>query len=996
MAILAFAPANSQGAATVQPYQTDEHSGVCDWTVLDDNACFHNILPPGENGLATADYISQFQLAQQCRDQGLPVCPGYPAVTRHSQDQLDIYTHLAFNTPIGRERIPEFFKDSSFGSRFGPEPCTTTRPAPFCSIGVYSPPLRCPNGVATCDVVIVRDIAFGIPHVYGETRAATEFGAGYVAAEDRLFFMDVLRHVGRGQGSSFAGASLKGNDADQWAFAPYRQDDPSTNNVNEDEYQQQFDLADDVYGAEGVQLQQDVTNYVAGINSYIAEARLNPNMMPGEYALVGQTVQDFTVADPIATASLIGGLLGKGGGNEIGSAKVLEAAQKRFGTRVGKGVWGDFRRAEDAEAPTTVHGTSFPYEVPRGIDSRAVALPDHDSIVDAGPTGGSPAPAPAGALSFPSAMSNALLIRADKTEDGVPIAVMGPQVGYWMPQVLMEEDLHCLGNCGGGPDIDAEGATFPGVSLYVLLGHGPDFAWSATSAGQDIIDTFAEPLCEPDGTEPTINSTHYFYKDQCLPMETLTNTQTVVPNAGDDCNGGATCGTYTLTALRTVHGIVYARGTVKGRPVAFARARTSYYHEADSARAFMALNSGTGPHCETAPANTPCSVSSVQDFQHAMYKMNLTFNWFYADNKDIGYFNSGNNPVRARGIDPNFPTWGGGRWDWQHFDPIVRDANGVRISGFNTADYTPFSEHPQVINQPYITSWNNKQAPGYRAADDNFGFGSVYRSELLDQGIEDSFAAGDGTTGLMNAPDLVNVMEDAGSTDLRAREDLGYMLDVVGSPGGALGNAVTTLRNWYDSGSVNGSHREDPNANETYAHADAIKLMDAWWPKAVKAIFDNDPSKAWALGDDLYNSIQGMVGLDNAPNNHGDHLGSAYQGGWYGYVDKDLRSLLQKEGMLTGPAVQDTFSHIYCGNGKLNGANGCRQALRDSLQAAIDEPASTTYAGDSGCSGITQLGKLEWCYDAVRYRAVGGITIPPQQWINRPTFQQVVQVSDHR
>ena len=46
------------------------------------------------------------------------------------------------------------------------------------------------------------------------------------------------------------------------------------------------------------------------------------------------------------------------------------------------------------------------------------------------------------------------------------------------------------------------------------------------------------------------------------------------------------------------------------------------------------------------------------------------------------------------------------------------------------------------------------------------------------------------------------------------------------------------------------------------------------------------------LGTDLFDKITGMVGLDNEPNNHGAHLGSAYQDGWYGYVNKDLRRLL--------------------------------------------------------------------------------------------------------
>ena len=48
--------------------------------------------------------------------------------------------------------------------------------------------------------------------------------------------------------------------------------------------------------------------------------------------------------------------------------------------------------------------------------------------------------------------------------------------------------------------------------------------------------------------------------------------------------------TYTLTAQRTVHGIVHKRGTVGGKPVAFAKQRSTYFHEADSARGFSDLN----------------------------------------------------------------------------------------------------------------------------------------------------------------------------------------------------------------------------------------------------------------------------------------------------------------------------------------------------------------------------------------------------------------------
>src|SRR5439155_15054082 len=249
------------------------------------------------------------------------------------------------------------------------------------------------------------------------------------------------------------------------------------------------------------------------------------------------------------------------------------------------------------------------------------------------------------------------------------------------------------------------------------------------------------------------------------------------------------CGPFTLTSQRTLHGIVYHRGTVGGKPVAFVRARTSYFHEADSALAFLDMND-------------PNRVQNAQDFEQAMYRMNLTFNWFYADDRDIAYFNSGNNPVRARGVDPNFPTWGTGRYDWQNFNPILRDQNGNIVSGDNTADYTAINEHPQVINQSYITSWNNKQAPGFRAADDNFTYGPVYRSQSLDHQIQQRLSSGD----RFSLNELIDAMEDAGTVDLRGSQVLPYMLDVVGSPNDpALADAVSKLRAWMNAG----AHRRD-------------------------------------------------------------------------------------------------------------------------------------------------------------------------------------------
>ena len=340
--------------------------------------------------------------------------------------------------------------------------------------------------------------------------------------------------------------------------------------------------------------------------------------------------------DVIATAALIGGIFGKGGGDELGSALALEEAKDRYGGAAGEQAWRDFRRQDDPEAPTTVKSRQRLLRLPaRSAAPAGVALPDEGSLVDPPNNGssllGTGASAGCWAASAASAaMSNALLVSGAESESGRPVAVMGPQVAYFMPQILLEH----------GPARPRHrrrrAPRSPGVSPYVLLGRGQDFAWSATSAGQDIIDTFAEKLCEPDGSQPDVQSTHYLYKGECRAMETLTRVEQHHAEPGRPLTARdlhARRRSARCTASST------SAGTVDGQPVAFARQRSTYFHEADSARAFANLN-------------RPSKVQNVEDFQRVVHKINFTFNWFYADDRDIGYFNSGDNPVRAAGRRP--------------------------------------------------------------------------------------------------------------------------------------------------------------------------------------------------------------------------------------------------------------------------------------------------------------------------------------------------------
>jgi acyl-homoserine lactone acylase PvdQ len=871
-------------AAPPQPYGTNDAGG------------FRNVLPPGENGLDTAAQLLTFQANGT-----------YPA---HWVDQQPLYDNLIYAAPgLTDAQVPAYFKDATFGVRPGGVASTTV------------PPGR-PG------VTIIRDNAYGVPHIYGNTAEDVTFGAGYAGAQDRLFLMDVLRHTGGASLSSFVGgsASNRAMDRAQWQAAPYTDAD----------LQQQFDRAPEFYGQAGVALQRQVLAYVAGINAYISQAT-NPlnaaNMLPAEYAALGKLPKPWTVRDVIAEASLIGGFFGRGGGRELDSAQTLQSLQQRFGAIGGRRAWLDFREKEDPNAPTTVLGTRFPYQTASPFSQRGLALPDPGSVQSAPvapSSAGAGASTAAGtgefanlgaqlmrALHFPHA-SNWELVSARESQTGHPIGVLGPQVGYYLPQILMEEDLH-------GPGFDAEGATFPGVNLFVLLGHGRDYAWSATTATSDNVDTFAEVLCQDDF--------HYLYKGQCLPMEKLVRTNRWTPNAADNTPPGS----ETLTAYRTVHGIVFARGTVGGKKVAFVSARSTYGHEADSALFFQRMNN-------------PAAIRGPADFRAAAKLMNFAFNWSYIDSQHIAYQLTGWYPQRAEGTSPDFPILGTGEFDWQGYDPSTREAS-----------WLPQDSLPNVTDQAYLVSWNNKQAPGWAAADDKYAFGPIYRSQLISEKIESAIAG----TKKATLAQVAQAMELSATQDIRAIKVLPIVLQAIGTPADPqLRDAIAKLQAWRAAG----AHRRDLDRNGVDEFTAAIQLMDAWWPKLVRAEFG--PS----LGNGAFGAVENML-----PD--GDFTGRApnapdFADGWYGYVLNDLRDLY------TGGT---SYSRIYCGNGA---KASCTDALRQSLRAALSVTPQQLY-GYGDCESDPQPS----CFDKNRSTNASGLSIDPQPFQNRPTFQQAVSIT---
>ena len=886
----------------------------------DDGLGFRNIVPPGSDGVVSAAEAFDFL--------------GTGARPPHNSDQLDEYDSLVQLAPgLDASTVNSKFKDASFGippsdvgSTYTPDCAETTYPAP--------------SSEHCDDVTLARDAPYGAPHVYGADRAAAMFGAGYTGAEDRLFFMDVERHLGRAEMSEFLGGSNIATDRANWRSAPY----------TEAELEAQFENADD-FRPEGEQVQQDVLNYIDGINQYIGEALAGGGsaVIPAEYSLqIGDPPEPFVPADIVSIASIVAGQFGKGGGKEVQSALVLEKAIDKFGETEGREVWEDLRSRLDPETETTVASTSFPYGEPPADESQ-VALPDPGTTIEEPLSApGTPKAKTSGKPMFKkdwgNFASNALLVSAAESAGDGPVAVMGPQVGYFSPQILTEIDIHAPSTVEEGLGVDARGVAFAGISMYVLLGRGTDYAWSATSANQDIEDTYAMELCDPANPDDPGEMTDDGYRldGNCEEFEVL-DKELSWPSSG-----GTPAGSETLRALRTKMGIVTHRAMIDGTPSVYTRLRATYMHEADSAVGFMQYNQ-------------PSTMENVAEYKEAASQIDYTFNFFFADADHIAYFNSGANPVRQSNVDPNLPAFGSSANAWENYDPADR-----------TFDRAPAAEHPQVTDQSYISSWNNRQAPAYSGSDDTWSYQSVHRAEALNDRIE----AGIASSETMTREELVDAMEDAATVDIRGA----YVLPVVlramknadnnASKSKQVKKARKALKTWSESG----AHRIDRDEDGTYEDTKPIRYLDAWWPGLVQAVMGK------TLGDDLYAQAQTMQGIHNRPGAGG----SAFGGGWYGYVEKDLRNVL-------GEDVTAPYSRKYCGEGK---KKDCGNRIASSLKKALEaKDDATLYPGmpSSACSALATTPDAQWCWDSIRATAVGAITQPPIDWQNRPTFQQVVE-----
>ncbi len=286
-------------------------------------------------------------------------------------------------------------------------------------------------------------------------------------------------------------------------------------------------------GPEGRAVLSDIDEFITGINAYLAiNSPTTPHVDP-QRRLRAQRAQ--------------GPVLRRG--RRPGGAGLRVPRRARAPARGRQGLQRLQRPAPEHAtpgSPTTVDGT-FNYDHTPTKPGAPGSV-----VLDPGSFHATPAVSAAQAAKFgrieprPHA-SNELMVEGKYSTTGHPLLVGGPQVGYFYPGLTYEIDMHA-------PGLDWRGATsapFPG---YMLIGRGPDFATTLTSASGDVVDEYAETLCGHSATK-------YLFKGKCRSMQPF--------DAG-------TLDGKEVAFKTTVHGPVVGYARVHGRLVAISSKRSSY------------------------------------------------------------------------------------------------------------------------------------------------------------------------------------------------------------------------------------------------------------------------------------------------------------------------------------------------------------------------------------------------------------------------------------
>jgi penicillin G amidase len=341
------------------------------------------------------------------------------------------------------------------------------------------------------EVSVERD-HWGVPHIRAASLEDLAEAQGYVMAQDRLWQMDLLRRVGRGQLSEILGDKTVAIDKD---FRRLRFSQAAERDVT---------LLD-------AESRKVMNAYARGVNKFIDQHWKN---LPLEFSLLNYKPQPWQPSDTLVISGYMYRTLTNTWEKEFSRAKVTE----RAGAERAKDLF-----AEDAAMDHFVIGDP---DVPNDGSQRTATDPDDeddddemepDTVLKAGLGGVGSAGGPESPVDLTSALaqsvgefvrewqseirqglgSNNWVVSGAHTATGKPLLANDTHLELMIPAIWYEIHLTT-------PGYNVKGFTLPGAPM-VIIGHNERIAWGFTNNGADVQDLYIETFNPASHEEYLVN-----------------------------------------------------------------------------------------------------------------------------------------------------------------------------------------------------------------------------------------------------------------------------------------------------------------------------------------------------------------------------------------------------------------------------------------------------------------------------------------------------------
>jgi penicillin amidase len=301
------------------------------------------------------------------------------------------------------------------------------------------------------EVSVTRD-GRGIPYIEARNETDMYFAQGYIMASDRLWQMDLMRRLARGQMAEVFG----------------------TKTLEEDKRWRRFGFASIVEKSLLSMTQESraaLESYARGVNAYIAT--LDDKTTPPEFKILQYKPTPWKPTDSLIIVKILADGLSSTWRTDLIKASLTGMDKQKFADLMNPVTPSDvvlFGKDKPAAAAAAV-GI-------QGVSSEILAAAKEDDDLRTASL------ERVGLYAEDLAASNNWVISGKRTADGRAMLANDPHLSPSAPGIWYLIDIR-------SPGVHVAGVTIPG-GPGVAIGHNDHIAWGMTNVGPDVQDLYAE------------------------------------------------------------------------------------------------------------------------------------------------------------------------------------------------------------------------------------------------------------------------------------------------------------------------------------------------------------------------------------------------------------------------------------------------------------------------------------------------------------------------